>query len=173
MPRAAFRILDDTFDVRPRHAYGKLGYRVEVLLLQEVAETHAQHLPKLDRIWKSDPDDPVEASRAQKRRVTTRQVVAGADHHHALASRNAVDFGQEAVHDFDDVVTMGMGDAGPVGERINFVDEDDRRLCAGRLDILTHRPEQMPEMGVPAGLPFRQRTRDQIEAGLFREDLRE
>src|SRR3954470_16967087 len=165
------RLVADVGEVGAGEAARLLGDEVEVGVLAQrlVARVDVEDPPAAPDVGRRDVDLAVEAARAQERRVELLEQVGGGHDDEPAARREAVHLDEELV---ERLLALGvLVRAAPRADRVELVDEDDRRLVLARL------VEQAPDArGAEAGEHLGERgsrLRAELRAGLAGDRLRE
>src|SRR4051794_22669431 len=165
------RLVADVGEVGAGEAARLLGDEVEVGVLAQrfVARVDVEDPPAAPDVGRRDVDLAVEAARAQERRVELLEQVGGGHDDEPAARREAVHLDEELV---ERLLALGvLVRAAPRADRVELVDEDDRRLVLARL------VEQAPDArGAEAGEHLDERgrrLREELRAGLVGDRLRE
>src|SRR3954452_14244269 len=164
-------LVADVGEVGAGEAARLLGDEVEVGVLAQrlVARVDVEDPPAAPDVGRRDVDLAVEAARAQERRVELLEQVGGGHDDEPAARREAVHLDEELV---ERLLALGvLVRAAPRADRVELVDEDDRRLVLARL------VEQAADArGAEAGEHLDERgrrLREELRAGLVGDRLRE
>ena len=134
------RLVADVGEVRAREPAGLLGDQREVDVLQRLgARVHLQHAFAALDVRRDDEDLAVEAAGSQQRGVELLQQVGGRDYDDAAAGGEAVHLDEQLVERL--VLLAGEVHPAPATDRVELVDEDDRRF------VLARRREQAADAG--------------------------
>jgi len=102
--------------------------KVNVFAKRNLSGVDLEDLDALRQAWKINRDLPIKAARAQQGRVKDVRPIGGGDDDDVVALFEAVDFGQELVEGLlAFVVAAAETDAAMASNRIEFINENDRR----------------------------------------------
>jgi hypothetical protein len=132
-------LVDQVGQLGPDHARGRRGDRVEVDVVGQghPPDVDLQDLAAAGLVGRADGEAAVEAARPQQGRVEDLGPVGGGQHNHVLGAGEAVHLGQDLVQGLLALVvaTHAEGPATGAADRVQLVDEDDRRgVGLGRLE---------------------------------------
>ena len=113
---------------RPRH-----GVKVDIGRQVLAADVHLQNGRALGLIREGDLNLPVEPSGTQQGRVERLGAVGGSHDDDAGRGIESVHFGQQLVERLLSLVVRHEGPTAPLADRIDLVDEDDRRSPLPRI----------------------------------------
>ena len=163
------RLVADVGQVGTGQAAGLLGHEVQVDVLAQrlVARVDLEDVLATAHVGRRDEDLAVEAARAQQRGVELLEQVRGGHHDDLAGVREAVHLHQQLV---ERLLALGVVvRAAARADRVELVDEDDRRRVLARL------AEQAPDArGAEAGEHLderRRRLREELRARLVGDGL--
>ena len=130
-------LVDEVREVGAGHAGRRRGQplQIDIRCQRNLPRVDLQDLDAALVVGRVDDDLPVEPSGSQQRRVEDVRPVGGGQHHHALVAGKAVHLGEDLIERlFALVVTSERPRAAArAADRVDFVDEDDRRRDLSRL----------------------------------------